>query len=191
MRNWTFRPLNIASRLVLLKSVLQALPTYLFTALAAPKKIIKAIRMLQRNFLWQGVQPKKKWALVNWDRLCMPKSQGRAGNPRPGQTKSNDGSQNLVAVAEKSVSSMGTAVAAQVCPSHTRRPAHQAQQLHTWLQHLEHCLAKSHSGSESRFWEIKDGGSALFWQDSWQQLKPLDTLEELTTLKRALHQPPL
>jgi exonuclease III len=38
LRNWTFRPLNIASRLVLLKSVLQALPTYLFTALAAPKK---------------------------------------------------------------------------------------------------------------------------------------------------------
>jgi hypothetical protein len=65
MRNWAFRPLNLASRLVLLKSVLQTLPTYLFTALAAPKKVIKAIRTLQRNFLWQGLQPKKKWALVN------------------------------------------------------------------------------------------------------------------------------
>jgi hypothetical protein len=43
LRNWTFHPLNLASRLVLLKSVLQALPTYLFTALAAPKKVIKAI----------------------------------------------------------------------------------------------------------------------------------------------------
>jgi hypothetical protein len=37
LRNWTFRPLNIPSRLVLLKSFLQALPTYLFTTLAAPK----------------------------------------------------------------------------------------------------------------------------------------------------------
>jgi hypothetical protein len=35
LSNWTFRPLNIAARLVLLKSVLQALPTYLFTALAS------------------------------------------------------------------------------------------------------------------------------------------------------------
>jgi hypothetical protein len=47
LRNWTFRPLNIAARLVLLKSVLQTLPTYLFTALAAPKQVIKAIRNLQ------------------------------------------------------------------------------------------------------------------------------------------------
>jgi len=38
------------------------------------------------------------------------------------------------------------------------------------------------------FWEIRDGGTTLFWQDSWQQLKPLDTQEELSTLKRALHQ---
>jgi hypothetical protein len=37
LNKWTFRPLNIAARLVLLKSVLQTLPTYLFTALAAPK----------------------------------------------------------------------------------------------------------------------------------------------------------
>ena len=51
LANWTFRPLNIAARLVLLKSVLQTLPTYLFTALASPKHIIRAIRNIQRNFL--------------------------------------------------------------------------------------------------------------------------------------------
>jgi hypothetical protein len=44
-------------------------------------------------------------------------------------------------------------------------------------------LVQNHS-----FWEIKDGGSALFWQDSWQHLKPLDSMEELNDLKRALHQ---
>jgi hypothetical protein len=65
--------LNIVVRLVLLKSVLQALPTYLFTALAAPISVIKAIRSLQRNFLWQGHQNNKKWALVGWDKLCKPK----------------------------------------------------------------------------------------------------------------------
>jgi hypothetical protein len=65
LSNWTFRPLNIASRLVLLKSVLQALPTYLFTALATPKQAIKAIRNLQQNFLWHGHQPNKKWVLVS------------------------------------------------------------------------------------------------------------------------------
>jgi hypothetical protein len=38
---------------------------------------------------------------------------------------------------------------------------------------------------EHAFWEIRDGGSALFWQDSWQQLKPLDAMEELSDLKQA------
>jgi hypothetical protein len=85
LSNWTFRPLNIASRLVLLKSVLQALPTYLFTALAAPKQVIKAIRNLQRNFLWHGHQPNKKWALVGWDKICTPKSLGGLGLRDPGK----------------------------------------------------------------------------------------------------------
>jgi ribonuclease HI len=37
------------------------------------------------------------------------------------------------------------------------------------------------------FWELRDGGSALFWEDSWQQLKPLGTIEELAGLKDALN----
>jgi hypothetical protein len=73
LSNWTFRPLNIAARLVLLKSVLQALPTYLFIALVAPISVIRAIRGLQRNFLWHGHQANKKWALVGWDKLFKPK----------------------------------------------------------------------------------------------------------------------
>jgi hypothetical protein len=47
LRNWTFMSLNLVARLVLLKSILQALPTYLFTDLATPQSIIKTIRNLQ------------------------------------------------------------------------------------------------------------------------------------------------
>ena len=63
--NWTFRPLNIAARLVLLKSVLQTLPTYLFTSLTTPISVIREIMGLQRNFLWHDHQTNKKWALVS------------------------------------------------------------------------------------------------------------------------------
>ena len=38
---WTFRSLNLPSRVILVKAVLQAMPTYLFSILAAPKDIIK------------------------------------------------------------------------------------------------------------------------------------------------------
>jgi ribonuclease HI len=40
------------------------------------------------------------------------------------------------------------------------------------------------------FWEIRNGDSAEFWQDSWQQLKPLNELAELTPLQHALNQAP-
>ena len=36
LRKWTFRSLKLPARIVLLKSVLQAIPTYLFSALASP-----------------------------------------------------------------------------------------------------------------------------------------------------------
>jgi len=85
LSNWTFRPLNLSSRLVLFKSVLQALPTYLFTVLAAPKHVIKAIKNLQCNFLWHGHQPNNKWALVSWDKTCWPKIQGGLGLRDPGK----------------------------------------------------------------------------------------------------------
>jgi hypothetical protein len=29
------------------------------------------------------------------------------------------------------------------------------------------------------FWEVRNGESALFWKDSWQQLPPLDDMESL------------
>jgi hypothetical protein len=37
------------------------------------------------------------------------------------------------------------------------------------------------------FWEVRNGESALFWQDSWQQLTPLSNLEDLNPLRQKLH----
>ena len=51
---WTYRALNFPSRLILVKSVLQAMPIYLFSVLEAPKSTNKQIRNIQRNFLWGG-----------------------------------------------------------------------------------------------------------------------------------------
>eukprot|EP00253_Pinus_taeda_P030238 PITA_30238 len=61
---WTHRALNMASRIVLIKAVLQSMPLYLFSILAAPKWVLKGIKQLQRNFLWGSSGPNRKWALV-------------------------------------------------------------------------------------------------------------------------------
>lgn len=68
LANSTFRSLNMADHLVLMKSILQEIPHHLYSALAALKAISNTIRNLQRNFLWRGLEKKHKRALVTWEK---------------------------------------------------------------------------------------------------------------------------
>jgi len=75
----TNHALNMAGRLVLIKSVLQSMPLYLFSILAAPKWVLKDIKNLQSNYLWGGSGKNRKWALLKWDKVCLPKNAGGVG----------------------------------------------------------------------------------------------------------------
>lgn len=76
LSSWTHRCLNMPSRLVLIKLVLQSMPLYLFSILAAPKWVLKEIKKLQRSFLLGNSRQNHKWALVKWDKVCLPKCSG-------------------------------------------------------------------------------------------------------------------
>ena len=56
LSSWVLRPLNLHSRLVLLKSVLQAMPIYLFSVFSAPKSVLCEIRFYGKEFSlgWLG-----------------------------------------------------------------------------------------------------------------------------------------
>jgi hypothetical protein len=166
LASWTFRPLNLAARLVLLKSVLQTLPTYLFTALAAPKQIIRAIRTTQRNFLWQGLQSNKKWALVGWDKLCAPKSLGGLGLRDPGRMNQIMGAKiwwrwlktpDALWARLWKHKYAPTLQPDQLIRHNTRVPGSSIWNT-TW-QNRD--LIQKHA-----FWEIRNGESAKFWPDS-------------------------
>jgi hypothetical protein len=187
LNNWTFRPLNIAARLVLLKSVLQALPTYLFTALAVPISVIRAIRSLQRNFLWHGHQDNKKWALVGWDKLCKPKKFGGLGLRDPGKLNQVMGAKMwwrwLQHPTELWVQIWKQKYAPNTQPDQLIRFNEHIQGSNIWNTAWKNRpLIQKHA-----FWEVRNGESALFWQDSWQQLPPLSDLESLNPLKQRLH----
>lgn len=79
LNRWTYRSLNIASRVVLIKAVLQAMPLYLFSILAAPKWFLKRLRDLQRGFLWGKTSSNHKWALIKWNTICTSKEKGGIG----------------------------------------------------------------------------------------------------------------
>jgi hypothetical protein len=64
VKKWMYRSLKLAKRLILTKSILQEIPTFTMFIFPTLKGILQKIRTIQRDFLWQGVETRKKWALV-------------------------------------------------------------------------------------------------------------------------------
>eukprot|EP00253_Pinus_taeda_P026169 PITA_26169 len=80
---WTFRSLNITSRTVLLKAVLQLIPIYQLLGMVAPKGACSKMVYIFKKCLWGGAQQIRKWALVSWKGLIKKKANGRLGLKDP------------------------------------------------------------------------------------------------------------
>ena len=65
--------------MTLIKSVLDALPTYMLCLFPLPKSIGKKLKKLRRIFLWQGNKEKQGYNLVKWEEVTMSKAQGGLG----------------------------------------------------------------------------------------------------------------
>ncbi|CAH9113463.1 unnamed protein product [Cuscuta europaea] len=72
IQSWNNLFLSGAGREVLLKSVIQAMPTYAMNVFLPPKDLCKEIEVLLNGFWWQGKTNKGiRWS--NWEDLCRPK----------------------------------------------------------------------------------------------------------------------
>lgn len=76
---WNSKHISLGGRVVLLKSVLTALPTYFLSLFMAPKGIIHSIESLFKQFLWGGGKCKHKIHWVAWQEVCKEKSDGGLG----------------------------------------------------------------------------------------------------------------
>lgn len=74
--NWTTKFLSYASRAQLIKTVLYAIQMFWSQIFALPKKIIQEVEAMCRRFLWTGNSETSEKALIAWDKLCWPKSNG-------------------------------------------------------------------------------------------------------------------
>lgn len=66
-------------RLILVNSVLDALPTYVMSLFPLPFKVMKKLDRLNGNFLWHGCKEGKGYKLVNWQTTMRSIEQGGLG----------------------------------------------------------------------------------------------------------------
>lgn len=76
LANWKSQYLSIGGRLILINSVLDAMPTYMMSLFPIPHGVIERLNKLRRNFLWEGNSETKKFHLVKWDVLIGDKHKG-------------------------------------------------------------------------------------------------------------------
>ena len=69
--------LSQAGREILIKAVVQAIPTYTMSCFKLPVGLCTEIESLIRKFWWGQKGDRRKVHWVKWETLCQPKSIGR------------------------------------------------------------------------------------------------------------------
>lgn len=77
--SWTSRFLSGAGKLILLKAVLAAMPTYSMSCFKLPLSLCKQIQSILTRFWWDASPEVKKICWVSWEKLAKPKNAGGLG----------------------------------------------------------------------------------------------------------------
>jgi ribonuclease HI len=79
INSWRGRALSKAGKDVMIKSVLQSIPTYTMSVYMVPDSIINDIEKMINSFWWGGGADNKGIRWLAWDKLARPKTAGGLG----------------------------------------------------------------------------------------------------------------
>ena len=79
LTGWKTNLLSMAGRLVLATSVTSAIPSYVMQGALLPSRIHNALDKVNRNFIQGSTNEKKKFHLVNWQKVTRNKNEGGLG----------------------------------------------------------------------------------------------------------------
>eukprot|EP00253_Pinus_taeda_P016827 PITA_16827 len=175
--NWAFRTLNMAGRIVLVESVLQAIPIYPLSIMATPLGICSKIREIMRKFIWGGANHQKKWALVSWKHLTERKEKGGLGLRDPEKLNKvlgaklwwqwlREGNDLWKAIWRLKYNMPDTTV-------DILRQRETPKGSTIWdLTRQNRDIVENHI-----FWEVRGGGEANLWDEKWQQKEKMNRIQ--------------
>lgn len=68
-----------AAKEILIKAVLQSLPTYAMGIFRFPVGLIEELNQVIRNFWWGDEYDRRRMHWMSWEKMVRPKSQGGVG----------------------------------------------------------------------------------------------------------------
>eukprot|EP00253_Pinus_taeda_P009398 PITA_09398 len=185
LNNWTFRALNMASRVVLLKATIQAIPIYPLSVMATPKGICNKLVEIYRKFLWGGPKQQKKWALCSWKSITKPKEKGGLGLRDPWTLN-----QVMAAKLRWRWMQGGPDLWKEIwtvkynmplSPEEILRDQSTPRGSDIWNLSIQgRDLVDQHI-----FWEIRGGQVARFWDEDWQQRGKMMNIPGIQEIHRA------
>ncbi|XP_024172006.1 uncharacterized protein LOC112178017 [Rosa chinensis] len=78
-QGWRNKTLSTAGKEVLIKAVVQSIPTYVMSCFELPKHLCDEMHRLMARFWWGEFGEERKIHWVAWDKLCAPKKEGGLG----------------------------------------------------------------------------------------------------------------
>ncbi|XP_018458811.1 uncharacterized mitochondrial protein AtMg00310-like [Raphanus sativus] len=76
---WSTKMLSPAGKLVMLKSVLSAMPSHTMSCFKLPMSVVKRIQSVLTQFWWDSKPEEMRMAWISWDTLTKTKGDGRLG----------------------------------------------------------------------------------------------------------------
>lgn len=76
LQSWKSGMLSQAGRIVLIKSIFQALPIYYMVTTSIPKAVVKKIIAIIRGFFWGKAEHTRYMAYIGWKKIMRPKGMG-------------------------------------------------------------------------------------------------------------------
>jgi hypothetical protein len=80
---WRGKLLSHAGRLILIKTCIASMPTYLMSFFKFSRWVVDLINSYMTNCFWDDYKGHRKIHLANWHLICMKKEHWGGGGPRP------------------------------------------------------------------------------------------------------------
>ncbi|CAA7018071.1 unnamed protein product [Microthlaspi erraticum] len=166
--SWSSRRLSIAGKLVMLKSVLSAMPTYTMSCFKLPQSLCKRIQSALTRFWWDSSPENKRLGWVALNKMAKPKFLGGLGFKDINMF--NDA---LLAKLSWRILNKPECLLARILKGkYFRRSSFLESTIPTTASHGWRSI---HIGKElltsNLGWVIGDGQSIRVWQDPWLSLE--------------------